>query len=155
MIDELEERLATFSGAPNRTRCFAHVVNLIAQTIIRQFDVPKAKEGGVADEAAKGLQKLAEDIDIEELLTRANTTYNNSDNEDDLDGWIDEKRALSPSDLEGLEVSVQPVRRTLVKVGTPCQRVVVVRTNSYAALSSEKLRMQSRTPRQLWAPNGF
>ena len=134
MIDELEERLATFSGAPNQTCCFAHVVNLIVQTIIRQFDVPKAKEGGVADEAAKGLQKLAEDIDIEELLTRANTTYKNSDNENDLDGWIDKKCALSSSDLEGLEVSMQPVQRTLVKVSMPCQRVVVVRTNSYAAL---------------------
>jgi hypothetical protein len=130
MIDELEDRLETFSGAPNQTRCFAHILNLIAQTIIRQFDVPKAKGGGLVDnsEAVKGLQVLAEDIEIEELLTRANNTYKDSDNEDDLDRWVDEKRGLSPSDLKGLEVDVQPVRRTLVKVSTPCQRVSVVRT---------------------------
>jgi hypothetical protein len=125
MIDELEDLVEGFSGAPNRTRCFAHIINLIAQTVIRQFDIPKENnrevigEGGSLDEAAvRELQNLATNIEVEELLTRAGNTYGDSDadNEDNLEGWVDEQGDLSAYDLDELEDDVRPVRRTLVKV---------------------------------------
>ncbi|KAA1479016.1 hypothetical protein DENSPDRAFT_751612, partial [Dentipellis sp. KUC8613] len=43
MVDELAELIDGFSGQVARTRCFAHVVNLVAKSLLRQFDVPKAK----------------------------------------------------------------------------------------------------------------
>jgi hypothetical protein len=124
MIDKLGDRLETFAGAQNRTRCFAHIINLIAQTVIRQFDIPKTKGGGLVDEAMKELRVLAEDIDIEELLTRANNTHKDGDNDDNLEGLVNEWSGLSTGDLEELEADVRPVRRVLVKVSMPCQRVV-------------------------------
>ena len=65
MIDELCALLEVFPGAENQTRCFAHIINLIAKTVIQQFDVPKASEGEIVDEALKELWALAGDIDIE------------------------------------------------------------------------------------------
>lgn len=118
MIDELDTLLEKFSGVESRTRCFAHIVNLIAQTVIRQFDVPKAKDGVLVDEAMKELRVLATDIDIEELLTRANAAGKDADTEDDLDGSVNEQTGLSALDLKRLEANVQPVRRTLVKVSS-------------------------------------
>ncbi|TDL16424.1 hypothetical protein BD410DRAFT_702142, partial [Rickenella mellea] len=41
MTSKLAEILDTFPGAANRTRCFAHILNLVAKSIIRQFDLPK------------------------------------------------------------------------------------------------------------------
>src|ERR1019366_6761683 len=107
--------LENFSGAPNRTRCFAHIINLIAQTVIRQFDIPKARDdGGFVNEATvKELRVLATDIDVEELLTQASNAYGDGDNEDDLEGWVDEQSDLSTWDLKELEDDVRPVQRTL------------------------------------------
>jgi hypothetical protein len=125
MIDDLEDLVKGFSGAPNRTRCFAHIINLIAQTIIRQFDIPKDKDGGSADDgrfvdeaAVRELETLATNVDVEELLTRASNSHGDSDadSEDDLEGWVDEQSDLSTWDLRELEDDVRPVRRTLVKV---------------------------------------
>jgi hypothetical protein len=145
MIDELEGCLEKFSGVESRTRCFAHIVNLIAQTIIRQFDIPKAKEGGLVDGAMKELRVLATDIDIEELLTRANNASKDADNDDDLEGWANEQSGMSTSDLKRFEADVQPVRRMLVKVSllelassSPCWHVADV----HAASSSAKWRMR-------------
>ena len=95
MIDELEELVDKFSGAANWTRCFAHIINLIAKTIIQQFDVPKTKQGESVDAARAELLALASDMDIEDLLTRANHDGYSGDGkeevcDDHVDGWVDE-----------------------------------------------------------------
>ncbi|KAI0743016.1 hypothetical protein C8Q80DRAFT_1081465, partial [Daedaleopsis nitida] len=38
MITRLAALLPDFDGPPNRVRCFAHVLNLVAKSLIRQFD---------------------------------------------------------------------------------------------------------------------
>ncbi|KAF9537612.1 hypothetical protein CPC08DRAFT_613930, partial [Agrocybe pediades] len=38
MIEEMSTLLDHFPGAPNQTRCFTHILNLVAKTIIKQFD---------------------------------------------------------------------------------------------------------------------
>ena len=126
MVDKLEGLVSGFDGATNRTRCFAHIINLIAKTIIRQFDIPEAKEDQLADAAMAELCVLANDMDMEDLLTQANRVYSDDekDEDDDLDGWVDERSRLSVSDLEELEEDVQPIRKMLVKVRCQrCQRV--------------------------------
>lgn len=125
MVDQLGQLVSNFPGATNRTRCFAHIINLIAKTIIRQFDVPKTKEGQFVDAAMAELHALAKDMDVEDLLTQARHSYRDGDGEEEDDdneeGWVDERSGLSASDLRELEDDVQPIRKTLVKVR--CQRV--------------------------------
>lgn len=45
MVDELDARLPAFSRV-NRTRCFAHILNLIAKSMLKLFDIEKKKEKG-------------------------------------------------------------------------------------------------------------
>jgi hypothetical protein len=119
MIDELQDLLSAFPGAENRTRCFAHIINLIAKTVIQQFDVPKAKEGEIVDEALEALQALTVDLDMEELLMKASTADLEQDEDDDKDneeGWVDEREEMTEVEVEGLTLDVQPVRTMLVKV---------------------------------------
>ncbi|KAG6838083.1 hypothetical protein C0991_001948 [Blastosporella zonata] len=49
MIDKLGYLLDDYPGATSHTRCFAHIVNLIAKSLLKQFDVPKKK----ADDALR------------------------------------------------------------------------------------------------------
>ena len=39
MIDKLAKLLEEFPGAANRTRCFTHILNLVAKSIMKQFDL--------------------------------------------------------------------------------------------------------------------
>ncbi|KAG2737548.1 hypothetical protein P692DRAFT_201670425, partial [Suillus brevipes Sb2] len=38
MVAELAELVPHFSGPSSRTRCFLHIVNLVAKSLIREFD---------------------------------------------------------------------------------------------------------------------
>ena len=65
MVDVLAELVVAFPGAANRTRCFAHILNLVVKVILRQFDVLKAKANEVLDVALQALVDLAGDIEME------------------------------------------------------------------------------------------
>jgi len=120
MIDELKKLLTEFPGPTGRTRCFAHIINLIAKTVIRQFDVPTAEDKALADEVLKELKTLAGDIEAEELIARAIASRDDTDDDDDdddVEGWIDEREGMDQWELAELELDVQPVRTVLVKVG--------------------------------------
>src|SRR6266498_3694665 len=45
MVGHLSELLDEFPGASNQTRCFAHTISLSAKVILKQFDMPKVKDG--------------------------------------------------------------------------------------------------------------
>ena len=66
MVDELSKLLRNFPGDVNRTRCFLHIVNLVAKQLLKQFDVPRKDTDSALDEAEKQLLDLAAGIDIEE-----------------------------------------------------------------------------------------
>jgi hypothetical protein len=68
MIDELKNLLTEFSGAASWTHCFAHIINLVAKTVIQQFDVPNSTDKTLADEVLKELGGLADGIKAEELI---------------------------------------------------------------------------------------
>ncbi|KAF8579676.1 hypothetical protein K439DRAFT_1305024, partial [Ramaria rubella] len=38
MIEELDRFITNFLGEANRTHCFVHIVNLIANSMLKQFD---------------------------------------------------------------------------------------------------------------------
>ena len=116
MIEELTKHLDKFPGAKNRTRCFTHILNLVAKCILKQFDVPKAKAGIVLDDAAAALQDLAGDIEAEEgdmALAGDMSSEADDDNEQSL---LDAQEGMSEEEVTALEKSVQPVQLVLVKV---------------------------------------
>jgi hypothetical protein len=120
MTNELENLLPEFSGAVSRTRCFAHIVNLVAKTVICQFDMPNAMGKALADDVLIELRGLADGIEAEELITRASESKEDDDDDDDddnVEGWVDEREEMEQWDLESLEVDVQSARKVLVKVG--------------------------------------
>ena len=117
MIAELAKLLDLFPGPKNQTRCFTHVLNLIAKSVIQQFDIPKAEQNETLDNRIQQLQVLAADIDLEEESTRNGMEIGSDENEEDnVDGWIDEREKMSADNVEMLDESVQPVRFMLVKV---------------------------------------
>jgi hypothetical protein len=118
MVEELADLLDDFPGESNRTRCFTHILNLVAKSIIKQFDVPKAQANEVLNDAAKELSTLAADLDIEERITREGHEGEGEDNgneDDSLDGWTNVRDELSDEEREALDTSLQPVRLVLVK----------------------------------------
>ena len=117
MIRELAKRLDLFPGPDNQTRCFTHVLNLIAKSIIRQFDVPKSQHNQALDDRIHELQALAVDIDVEEKSMRNGDEIGSDDNDNDnMDGWIDERAKMSVEDVEKLDESIELVWFMLVKV---------------------------------------
>jgi hypothetical protein len=116
MIDELEDLVAAFPGEPGRTRCFAHIINLIVKSVIKQFDVPKAKKGEVLGDALEELIVSAGDIELEECVTRESANEDDDLEDDNEEGWVDERAKMSEEDQVKLNEDVQPVRLVLVKV---------------------------------------
>jgi anaerobic ribonucleoside-triphosphate reductase len=77
----------------------------------------KAQQNQALDDSLQELQVLAADINLEERATRVGVEIGSDDNEDDnMDGWIDERERMSAEDVTKLDESVQPVRFMLVKV---------------------------------------
>jgi hypothetical protein len=115
MIDKLADLLENFPGDPNRARGFNHIVTLVVQKMIRQFDVPKGGVDPALDEAEKELRNLAEGIDIEEMLTKSmqDVDEEDEDNEENEDGAEDE---MSAEDRTILDASMRPLQLVLVKV---------------------------------------
>jgi hypothetical protein len=123
MIEQLAEILPDFSEV-NRTRCFLHVVNLCAKSIIRQFDIQKKESNEPMDATERELRDLAEGIDVDEqeaakLLKQHaidGKANKHSEGDDDTDGWIDEMAVLSLAECTELQDEIQPVKLVLVKV---------------------------------------
>jgi hypothetical protein len=110
MIDHLATLLENYPGRANRTRCFAHILNLVAKCIMRQFDEPKKKNSGEMEdtELEEGDDLAAALDDLEDEL---------EDTEDEGIDWENDMRAdMSAEEVEVLEESVKPVRRVLSKV---------------------------------------
>lgn len=62
MIDELVKLLPGFEGSQNRTRCFAHILNLVVKRILSLFD-DDSKDA--AQSAESRLFSLANAVDLE------------------------------------------------------------------------------------------
>jgi hypothetical protein len=103
MIDHLVTLLENYPGRANRTRCFTHILNLVAKCIMRQFDEPKRKKVGERDDMeVDEPDNLAAALDdLEEEL---------EDEENEGSGWeYDMRIDLTNEDIEELEESVKPV----------------------------------------------
>ena len=121
MTRHLESLLPDYSST-NRARCFTHILNLVAKSLLKQFDVCKtSKADEELNEEEAELLNLAGDLDAEDLTT---TQESDGDQgiegenlaEDDLEDWVDEVTALTPGERETLEEDIRPVKMALVKV---------------------------------------
>src|ERR1700735_611497 len=110
MVGELSTLLRDFPGEANRTQCFLHIVNLVAKQLLKQFDVPCKDADSALNEAEKELFNLAAGVDIEELVTAAERGARaGSEDNDDMDGWVDEMEELDAEEHAVLKESVLPV----------------------------------------------
>jgi hypothetical protein len=118
MCSELENLLPKFSTT-NHTRCFTHIINLIAKSMLKQFDVAKktAMDDDLSDEEWEILN-LATGIDDEEraMMEESDPDDDDLEADDDLEGWVDEVDALTEEERAALQEEIQPVSRVLVKV---------------------------------------
>src|SRR5271155_6012938 len=108
MIQELSDLRENFPGATNQTRCFTHILNLVVKSILKQFDPPKKKAGDLLqNDGANERLDEPEDIDVEEELgpENLNSQYNDNEEDDNMDGWIDEQVELSQLEVDELEAS--------------------------------------------------
>ncbi|GLB45805.1 hypothetical protein LshimejAT787_3000140 [Lyophyllum shimeji] len=119
MIEELAKRLPDFSVV-NHTRCFLHVTNLVAKSIVRQFDVKKADADAQLDAAEAELHDIAAGLELEEALAAAERSNEQGEmeggDEDNDDGWVDEVVLLSDEERKTLETSIRPVKLVLAKL---------------------------------------
>ena len=117
MIEHLAALIETFPGTANQTCCFAHILNLVAKSVLRQFEAPK--KGKVVDvEIAADV----DDMDVDASDKGSNESSDecddgeDDDDDDDEEGLPDELDALSMEEMTRLKDSVKPIRLVLTKV---------------------------------------
>ena len=118
MVTEMAKFLTAFLSA-NHTRCFAYIINLIAKSLLKQFNIKDGDKGDQdLDVNERSLLALAEDIELDELITAQEKDVSDSkiEEEDIIEGWVDEVEALSSVEQANLEELVWPIKKTLVKV---------------------------------------
>ena len=121
MVEELDLLIDYFPGPANQTWCFLHILNLVVKSIIRQFDLPKTKKTSDDDEdeendAEKEILKLADEIEQEEAMAGVNGDEEDATEDDNDEGWVDEREEMTEGELRRLTRSVKPVRLLLSKV---------------------------------------
>jgi hypothetical protein len=117
MIEHLAVLLETFPGAPNQTRCFTHILNLVAKSVLRPFEAPKKGKAEDGKELAAAVNEIEGDGNGASITGPINGDESDDDMDDDVvdddeDGLPDEPEELSEEEL----MSVQPVRLVLTKV---------------------------------------
>ena len=120
MFDQLELLLDNFPGPANQTRCFLHILSITAKSIIKQFDVPKTKNGPsdmVTDAVALALAKITKGLDNEEWEEYKNQEQNDDEADDQpLDAWMEVQDGLTEQEREDINLHVRPVCLMLTKV---------------------------------------
>ena len=126
MISELVELIHGFLGDANRMRCFMHILNLVAKSILRQFDLPKGQTSDVLKVAEDGLALLGAQLEEYENEDWGDNTDDDVE-DDDIEGWCDEHEEMSAEERDELEESIRPVKLVLVKV-SPNEKFVLALT---------------------------
>ena len=134
MVEHLSTLVENFPGAANKTRCFTHILNLVAKSILWQFEARKTRKAGDnsedADDAKKALASLARELEIEyntdmneelaeleeEDVDSEEESEVDLDRDDNEDGLGDELNGMSKEEVAELEETVIPIRLMLTKV---------------------------------------
>lgn len=158
MIDHIAEILEEYPGSANRTRCFAHILNLVAKCVMRQFDDPRKSKAGESsseddeDGLNSALKELMDEVEHDD--------EDEGDSGEDGGGEnIDGREGMTAAEIKELEDGVKPVRRVLAKV-----RRLLLPNHPYLDLSTtiltylrcrcERQHTQSRTQARRFSLNG-
>jgi hypothetical protein len=122
MIDELAYLDTEFQGAGSRARCFLHVVNLVAKSIIRVFDIKKkdldaALQSGEVGVEWSELAVLSREVD--DAGANLNERVGDDDANAEMDnegGWMDEMELMEQEDRDRLLEDLVPLKLALTKV---------------------------------------
>ena len=119
MVEHLATLVENFPGAANQMRCFTHILNLVAKSILQQFDVAKktADDPMDFDDATTALAALARELELEDPAEDDDADDEEADDEMDSDDELgDERDGMSEAEVEELEKSLVPIRLMLTKV---------------------------------------
>jgi hypothetical protein len=119
MIDHMAEVIEGFPGEENCVRCFNHIINLVAKSLLRLFEVSKKKRGVEAEvnEAEAALCELAGDLDLEDMEMQRDTFAAGGDvGADDEDDVVDEIATMSEEEAKQFRKAVLPIMKALLKV---------------------------------------
>jgi hypothetical protein len=118
MIEHLATLVEQFPGVANQTRCFVHILNLVAKSILCQFDTPKK----TSDDDLPGLNHVLEALaaltqELEDSVAQVDDDIGEGDEIDDNeDGLGHERDGMSPEEVAELDESLAPIRLMLTKV---------------------------------------
>ncbi len=72
MVEVLATHIPSFPGQAHHVQCFAHVVNLVAKSLLKQFELAKKTTRDLnGDDNETFLNDLADGIDLEDTEMRA------------------------------------------------------------------------------------
>jgi hypothetical protein len=115
MINHLAEILNEFPGSANRTRCFTHILNLVAKCIMKQFDSPKAKTSDF-EVVMEGLGDDLENSDVDGMESEEDNEGDHDEDHEVDEEVINGRKGMGEEDIEALEERVKPVKQVLLKV---------------------------------------
>ena len=130
MVETLATIMADFPGEANRSRCLAHIVNLVVKIILRQFDVKKKKKNspelngegdGDGEHDVNEPEPDEDDEESEEVLDKEEKEMDDGeeDVEDDgerLERDVDNVEDAMEEEIKEVSNQVKPVRQVLFKV---------------------------------------
>lgn len=127
MISTLQGLAPGHLSETNRVRCFAHVLSLVAKSLIRQFEARARGDQAAVEEEERELQELVADFDMDELAAQMQSfaSLDASDRtpgvDDDPDDEVDPMADLDDEERERFEREVRPMKLVLAKVSNRVQ----------------------------------
>jgi len=119
MMTQLAEMVLYFTRQLACSQCFLHITNLVAKSLIRQFDT--AVNGQETGESSREVDSITDETMIKGGGTDSAIEIDDDAIDDEESDWIDELAELDPEELAHLEQSIRPIRQMLSKVRFTCQ----------------------------------
>jgi len=127
MVEHLSTIVENFPGTANQTRCFTHILNLVAKNILRQFDTRKKAGDDDAedlDDATKALAALELELEDSPAELAEDSGEEGDDmSHDDEDGLGDGRSGMSDDEMAELEENIVPIRLMLTKVSLTVRKL--------------------------------
>ena len=119
MVQELARLTDGLAGLATHTWCFLHVINLVAKSLLCQFDVKRKEGDSMVDLGAEILHEMDLE-DLADLMIEADEddldAADAGDGDDSENGLVDEVAELSEHEHRALERDILPVKFVLAKV---------------------------------------
>ena len=113
MVRKLEEKVPSFNGAMVQWRCFLHITNLVAKSLMQLFD---PKQIDLRDNDLTDLEEELEEEDVVMVAETSGEVDGQAVEANNTEGWVDEVEVLSDVEQHQLQASIRPIRLAVGKV---------------------------------------